>query len=300
MGELHGLAPRQILKISNVFISHTHVDHFIGFDHLLRICLGRDLHINLFGPPGFIKNIEGKFASYSWNLVENYTNDFSLSVTEIGEHTQISFDYSCRKGFKAENNGIMARAANDNILERRDFNVKTACLDHKIPSLAYRVEEKEHINIMKNNLLEAGLSPGPWLEKLKEGIRNNKPNDMPIVATTVEGGNTAISLGKLKASIVKISAGKIFSYVADARYNPGNIKKILYIADKADTLFIEASFLQEDYRTAFEKYHLTAHQAGSLAREAQVKNIEIFHISPKYKGCEYLLHAEAQEALRGM
>jgi ribonuclease Z len=63
LGEIYRLQPRQILKVKHVFISHTHMDHFIGFDHLLRICLGRDMHISLFGPPGFIKNVEGKLAA---------------------------------------------------------------------------------------------------------------------------------------------------------------------------------------------------------------------------------------------
>lgn len=51
LGDLHFLAPREILKIGHVFVSHTHMDHFIGFDTMLRICLGRNQRIRLFGPP---------------------------------------------------------------------------------------------------------------------------------------------------------------------------------------------------------------------------------------------------------
>ena len=61
------------------------MDHFIGFDHLLRIFLARELHLDLFGPPGIIANVRGKLAGYTWNLIESYP--FTLTVHEVGtEH----------------------------------------------------------------------------------------------------------------------------------------------------------------------------------------------------------------------
>ncbi|HZY30606.1 MAG TPA: ribonuclease Z, partial [Candidatus Methylomirabilis sp.] len=54
LGDLTAQSPADLLKVTDVFVSHTHVDHFIGFDHLLRIVLGRDRTIRLFGPPGII------------------------------------------------------------------------------------------------------------------------------------------------------------------------------------------------------------------------------------------------------
>ena len=41
LGEINALPPRNILKIEHVCVSHTHMDHFIGFDHLVRVCPGR-------------------------------------------------------------------------------------------------------------------------------------------------------------------------------------------------------------------------------------------------------------------
>ena len=72
IGELNTLTPRDLLKVSHVFVTHTHMDHFIGFDRLLRIFLGRDKELHLFGPSGFFEHIEGKLRGYTWNLVEEY------------------------------------------------------------------------------------------------------------------------------------------------------------------------------------------------------------------------------------
>ncbi|MHC4600497.1 MAG: ribonuclease Z, partial [Planctomycetota bacterium] len=33
MGRLERLKPAELLRITHVFVSHTHFDHFIGFDH---------------------------------------------------------------------------------------------------------------------------------------------------------------------------------------------------------------------------------------------------------------------------
>ena len=51
LGDISSLPARDILKISHAFVSHAHMDHFIGFDHLLRLMLGRDKILALFGPP---------------------------------------------------------------------------------------------------------------------------------------------------------------------------------------------------------------------------------------------------------
>jgi len=69
LGDISALPTRKLLRISDVFVSHTHMDHFSGFDHLLRVCVGRDSGVNLYGPARFIAQLEHKLAAYTWNLV---------------------------------------------------------------------------------------------------------------------------------------------------------------------------------------------------------------------------------------
>ena len=69
LGDLHALSPKDLLKVTHVFVTHSHMDHFIGFDILLRPFLGREKRLHLYGPPGFLNNVEGRLAGYTWNLV---------------------------------------------------------------------------------------------------------------------------------------------------------------------------------------------------------------------------------------
>ena len=95
-----------------------------------------------------------------------------------------------------------------------------------------------------------------------------------------------------------MTPGQKFAYVSDAVFSRENQEKIVRLAQDADQLFIEAAFLEADRQTALEKYHLTAHQAGSLARMAQVGELKLFHHSPRYLGRGHLLEQEALRAFR--
>ena len=72
LGDLSRLSPRSLLRISDVFVSHRHMDHFVGFDQLLRCILGREKTVGFYGPPGLIEGIEHKLKSYTWNLIAGY------------------------------------------------------------------------------------------------------------------------------------------------------------------------------------------------------------------------------------
>lgn len=60
--------------------------------------------------------------------------------------------------------------------------------------------------------------------------------------------------------------------------------------------YCEATFSKEDQTRVKERYHLTATQAGTLARMAQAKHFVPFHFSKRYEAEHNRLLEEALEA----
>src|ERR1700726_1831472 len=79
-----------------------------------------------------------------------------------------------------------------------------------------------------------------------------------------------LPLGHLKKEIMKITAGRKIAYVVDCSFTDANIEKIVRLAKDADIIFIEATFLEADATLAKARHHLTARQAGMIARLAGV------------------------------
>ena len=295
LGDNQALTSREILKISHVFVTHTHMDHFIGFDRILRLALGREKDLYLYGPRNFLKNVEGKLAGYSWNLVNNYPYRLQLHLVEIHSDCLLSRTYLCQNEFSSIGR-IKKQPFKDILVQTPVYTVSAAILDHGIPCLGLAIKENFHININKDALNAMELKTGPWLNDFKKALYADTDPTTQFEILSENGHTRHFALGELADRIARITPGQKVSYVADVAYTPANVKKIISLAKNSDHLFIEAAFLEAHRDLAAEKRHLTARQAGELAARCGARQYTIFHFSPRYQGQEDFLYREADEA----
>lgn len=301
MGDLSPLANADLLKVSHVFVSHTHIDHFIGFDRFLRIVFGREKTITLYGPENIIANVEGKLAGFTWNLVDRYDESVALEVVEVRREglrraTFRAIDRFQRSDEREEpfNEGV--------ILDEPMLTVTTEILEHRVPCLGFALKEKFHVNVNKDELTAMQAEPGRWLNEVKqkifEGASDTQTVQVPI------GPNGAhemrdFSLGDLKQKLVTVTPGQKIAYITDTVYTPENTPRIVNLIRGADLLFCESPFIAEEEDRARERRHLTTRQAGLLAREAGVKQLHTFHFSKRHSHQTDLLVREAEASFRG-
>jgi len=281
-----------LFPIEAVFVSHTHMDHFMGFDQLLRLFLARDTTLRLFGPPGIADCVQGKLAGYTWNLTDEYV--FSVDVTEIGDDTLTHWRFAARDRFARTDLGTTARHG-PVVLEDPFFRVEAAALDHKIVSMAYAVIERTHLNVRAGALEAHALRPGPWLNVLKTAVRRGAADDTAI---EIAAGDRR-PLGTLRDMLLDVTPGQKVAYTVDTLFSPANAERIIELARDADLFYCESPFLDEDIDQATRRYHLTARQAGALARAARAQRLNVFHFSPRYEGRYGMLAAEANAEYLG-
>jgi ribonuclease Z len=296
LGDIAGLSPRKIHRIEHVLVSHAHIDHFIGFDLLLRVLVGREQTVKLYGPKGFIDRVRHKLRAYQWNLVDRYLCDLIFVVAEIDASAAVSTTCFRLKNAFADEPLARSPLPGGVIHSEPTFRVKTTVLEHRTPCLAFALEEAAHVNIWKNRLAERGLPVGPWLRELKRAVVENRPDDHLIEVPQAEG---ALAQPKPLAAlryVLTVTRGQKIGYVTDAADTPANRKAIVDLVRGADLLYIEAPFAEADAALAAERAHLTTRAAGEIARAAGVRRVEPFHFSPRYKGEEERMLAEVTAA----
>lgn len=155
------------------------------------------------------------------------------------------------------------------VFESDDFNISAVSLDHRVPAFGFRLQKQDkpgHINLEKINELKVEV--GPKLAELKHGNSVISEDGKMITPEMVLGG-------KIK--------GESFCYVTDTRY----CKRSVLLADHCDVLMHEATYLSDLEEKATENGHSTAKQAAMVAKEAQVKQLVLFHYSSRYTKTEH-------------
>lgn len=295
LGDLHTLGTKALCKISHIFITHTHMDHFSGFETLLRQNLSRPTPLYLYGPPNFIKQVKAKLQGFTWNLVKDSCYMLELVVTEVRPRQTLTQTFKSKNAFKPQSPPLK-RPFNGLLWQTEAFKVESVILDHGTPCLAFCFTEKARYNINALALAKLKLQNGPWLNRFKTALAQNANNNAGITAQTTTG-EKVFMLGELKAALANVTPPYKLAYVTDLAYSKANLSKVQRLAQNVDMLYIEAAFTEADARHAREKHHLTTTQAANIIKSLKPRQWQIFHFSHKYQKCEKMLWQEVETRL---
>jgi len=265
--------------------------------------VGRAKRLRLVGPEGFAGRVFHRLQAYTWNLVDRIPAALDVEVTEIatpdGPWPRTLF--RLHAGFAAEMLTPVRPGPDGVVFALGPLRLRVAVLDHGTPCLGFAVEEAMHLNVWRTRLDARGLPRGPWLDALKRAVREGLPDDTPVAvfARAAEAAHAPVlPLGALR-DLVTVTPGQRIAWLTDLADTKANREAAITLARGADTLFIEAPFAAADAAIAEERRHLTTRAAGEIAREAGVRRVEPFHLSPRYPGREAELVAEVAAAFGG-
>ena len=274
LGEGSRLPARVAHQVSDVFVTHTHIDHIAGFLWLLRSRIGELPVCRMFGPPGLAAQIDGLTRGILWDRVGARGPRFEVSELH-GQRLRRFIVQAGRPGCE----GLGEQPAYDGVLlSEPGFCVRATTLEHLSPVLAFAVEPAQQINVRKDRLLARGLEPGPWLGELKRHLQAGKPE----AAVELPDGNTE-SAAALAAELVLIGPGKKLVYATDFSDSEENRRRLVTLARGAHTLFCESTFVEDDAERAARTAHLTTRACAEIAEEAGVARLVPFHFSRRYE-----------------
>ena len=261
-----------ISKLENIFISHAHIDHLIGFDEILGMKLyAAHKHINVFGPGGITEQIMHKINAYTWNLVE--PDAISIDVYEMRDDEIRRTKFSVNGNMAGEL--VETGTIEDNtVFSGKDYTVKRIILNHGIPSIGYSFEESQKINISREKMEARNLSPGPWINVLKEAFIQRQETEITV-------GDKVFRTDEL-TDMLEVNPGTKIVYLTDFLLDDKTRSELSLFAGNADILYCEASYKNEELEIARRNMHLTEGQAEDIAALANVRELIKFHRSERY------------------
>lgn len=250
-----GLNPN---RLSSIFITHLHGDHFNGLAGLLST-MGLDRRtrdLTMVGPRGVNDYLE-TLARLKILFV-----NYNLDLREFGPHPSASR--------LTASNGLAV------VYEAEQYRVKYLPLDHRVFTLGYRIEERPRAGRFNlERARELGIPEGPMFGRLQAG------HDVELADGRIIDSSQVLGPPR---------PGKVIAYCTDTR----PCRTAIELARDVDLLIHEATFTSDMAEEAREFGHSTARQAAEIAREANAKRLLITHFSTRYPDPRVLLD-EARE-----
>ena len=274
-------------KINRILITHRHGDHVFGLPGLISTfdLSGYNKTLYIYGPKGIKRFLENFLGL---NYVKR---DFEIKIEEVGDTHQVGPEEGCtttrvaRTCKQTTNQVGLKENIQKNIFtkgkffETDDFYLEAEKMEHGVPTNAYCFVKKGQIRIDKKKLKKSKLPSGPLLKKLKEG-KDVIYEDKKYLAKNLT----------FKQEDEKIS------FILDTKIN----KRIVPFVRNSDLLICESSFSEELKEMAKEHLHLTAKQAGEIAKKSKSKKLVLTHISQRYEKDLKKLLSEAKKVFKNV
>jgi len=254
-----------------IFLSHTHIDHFINFDFILRHQIGTGKRVIVCGPEGITNQIQSKIKAYQWNLITS--DSIIYEIREISKKGEILRSEIIPPNWEIKE---LESINSDKIYSNDSFDVRFVILDHKTDSIAYLFKEKDTIKV---DISQSEFSGGSWIRELKIAFEHNQETKI----IEVEGN-------KLEAKelfhLLTIKEGDSLGVIMDHAANESNHEKIKALFTDCNKVFIESFYKEEDKEFAKLNYHSYSTESAKIMKACHVKNAIPVHFSRKYNAEE--------------
>ncbi|SDH25992.1 ribonuclease Z [Lentzea fradiae] len=233
----------------------------VAASDITRICITHFHGDHCLGVPGVVQRLSLDRVRHT---VHAHFPKSGAHFFERLRHASAFYDAAEIAEVPVEEDGVVARGKFGTLEAYR--------LDHGIDSFGYRLVEPDGHRMLPEKLREHGIQ-GPEVRTLQ-----------------AQGELNGVKLGDVSEPRI----GQKFAFVMDTRL----CDNVYELADKADLLVIESTYLARDTKLAGDHGHLTARQAARVARESGVRKLVLTHFSQRYDDpAEF--HAEAAAEFDG-
>jgi ribonuclease Z len=287
-GELAGLDAGRLGDLAAVFITHHHVDHFMGLDRIVRANLDRDKVLHLLGPDGTIRRVYDRIKSYEHPFFP--FQKLVMRVHDVLAGRLRAADLECARRFPEPE--VVERTLRGRIpvlYRNEDVAVEATLVDHTVPCLAFALVEKPGAHPDAARLAAGPLRPGPWVGHVLKLLRDGARHD---VGVEIDGGR--FPLGALADRYFTTTKGARLAYITDTAWSEASRPALLKLAHRARRLYCDSYYSAAQLRQAETYRHMTAIQAAELAVAARVEELVLIHFAPRYKGRYQELVEEAR------
>jgi len=291
-GKMHHLAKRVYTSIDAIFISHAHMDHFMGMDSVIRHSHASRRTVDILGPPGLSGKMAHKFACYDWNLADTFWGNFR--VGEVGDGRVVSTLYCGPEAFAARPDGEYS----GDIYGNSYLTVKSTLCEHRIDVLAFRIDEGAGFVVDEMRMAQAGVLRGEWLKDLEKLFHAGTLDGNSIGYPEQKGGvvqeRRASDAGALYRQIRKLETPASIGYVTDIGFSAENLEKLAGLLEGVTLLVCECAFLAAEHNKARLSRHLCTTDLNIILDRLRPRYLLPMHFSKIYQGRSDPLYQEIE------